>query len=101
MQTPKFKRCEFEAKLIAKALKDPSFRKRLVMATKETYEAELGRQIPVEAEIKVVEEKGNAFYIVIPFLPEGENFSDEQIAAVSRRELTHREPCWGVGDPVK
>lgn len=101
MKTPKFKRCEFDAKLIAKALKDREFRKRLVTTPKETYEAELGRSIPPEAEIRVVEERGNVFYVVLPFLPEDGEFTDEQIAAVARRELTHREPCWGVGDPVE
>jgi hypothetical protein len=100
MKAPKFKRCDFEAKLIAKALKDPEFRKRLLSAPKETYQAELGRPIPKEAEIRVVEEKGDLFYVVLPFLPYSERFSEEQIAAVARRELTHREPCWGVGDPV-
>jgi hypothetical protein len=100
MKTQRFKRCEFEAKLIAKALKDSQFRKQLLAAPKETYQAALGRPIPKEAEIRVVEEKGNVFYVVLPFLPPGETFSEEQIASVARRESTHREPCWSVGDPV-
>lgn len=101
MKAPRFKRCEFEATLIAKALNDPAFRHQLLTTPKKVYEAELGRSIPPEAEIRVVEERGNVFYVVLPFLPEDERFTDEQIAAVARRELTHREPCWGVGDPVK
>lgn len=98
MKAPKFKRSEFEARLVAKALRDPEFRRRLVADPTRTYAAELGRRIPDAARIKVVEETENTFCVAIPFLPPGLKITDEQLEAVARRELTHRNPCWGVGD---
>lgn len=101
MKQPRFKRCEFEAKLVAKALTDPEFRQRLLSAPTQTYAKELGRKIPALAQIKVVEETENTFYVTIPFLPTDLKISEEQLQAVARRELTHRNPCWGVGDGLE
>jgi nitrile hydratase alpha subunit len=98
MNAEKFNRNEFDAKLVAKALKDPDFRARLLSNPEAIYAAELGREIPSEAKIVVLEERGDTFYVVIPFLPEALKAGDGVIDAVSRRELTYRHPCWGLGD---
>ena len=98
MNTKKFSRIEFDAELAAKALKDPGFRARLVSDPKTTYAAELGREIPAETKIVVLEERGDTFYLVLPCLPETLKTRDDIINAVARRELTYRNPCWGLGD---
>lgn len=101
MKQPRFKRYEFEAKLVAKALRDPDFRRRLLSAPTQTYATQLGRPIPSVAQIKVLEETENTFYVTIPFLPPDVQISEQQLQAVARRELTHRNPCWGLGDGLE
>ena len=98
MKEPKFMRCNFDVMLATKALCSWEFRRRLVSESKETYEAELGQPIPVEAKIVVLEEQGDTFYVVIPYLPEQLKTDRGKIEAVARREQTFREPCWGIGD---
>lgn len=98
MKTPAFKRSEFDAKLVARALKDADFKARLKADPKAVYEAELGRKIPGPAKIVVIEERPDTFYVVVPYIPEDLHPGDETIDAVARHILTHREPCWGVGD---
>lgn len=101
MNDSKFKRRDFEARLAAKALRDSEFRRRLVAEPTETYSAELGRKIPDGVRIKVVEDTENTFYVAIPFLPSDLKVTEEQLEAVAKRELTHRNPCWGVGDGLE
>lgn len=101
MNAKKFSRNEFDAKLVAKALKDPDFRVRLLSDPEAIYAAELGREIPSEAKIVVLEERGDTFYVVIPFLPETLKAEDGVIDAISRRALTYRHSCWGLGDGLE
>ena len=54
MNVKKFNRNEFDAKLVARALRDPAFRNRFLSDPKATYAAELGREIPAEAKIIVL-----------------------------------------------
>jgi hypothetical protein len=101
MKDSKFKRRDFEATLAAKALRDPEFRRRLVANPTETYAAELNHKIPDGVRVKIVEDSENTFYVTIPFLPADLKVTEEQLEAVARRELTHRNPCWGVGDGLE
>lgn len=91
-----FNRYEFDSSIVARALGDPEFRRRLLAEPKETYERELGIRIPAQAQIIVVEERPDAFYIVLPYTPK--DVEPRKIEAVSKHILTHREPCWGLGD---
>ena len=77
MNAEKFSRSGFDAKLVGKALKDPGFRDRLLSDPRAVYAAELGREIPSEAKIVVLEERGDTFYVVIPFLPEAARLESE------------------------
>ncbi len=94
----KFTRCEFDATLTAKALSDPEFRRRLISNPSETYQVELGRSIPTEAKIVIVEEQPDTFYVVLPYLPDHLRTDTHKVDAVARRKLTFRDPCWGIGD---
>lgn len=98
---PRFSRHNFESKLVAKALGDSGFRERFISDPTKTYAEELGRQIPVEASIRVVEETATMFYVVLPFIPPDARLSNEKLLKVAAHELTHRDPCWGVGDPIE
>ncbi len=59
-------RKELEAKLIARALKDESFRNELRSDPKTAIEKELGMEIPGEINIRLVEENENEVCLVIP-----------------------------------
>ena len=60
---------DLEQKLIEKALKDESFRKQLLVNTKDTIEIELGMKIPGFLKIKIVEEDPQTVYLVLPPVP--------------------------------
>ena len=99
-----FQRTRFDAELVFKALKDEAFRARLLADPTGVYGEELrkampGHDIPEGVEIKLAEEQGNVFYLVLPCLPPGLQLGDEALRRVARHERTHREPCWGLGDP--
>jgi hypothetical protein len=87
--------------LVAKALHDHEFRKRLLANPTEVYAESLGHKIPDGVEIRVVEETPTIFYLVLPFLPSIDGTTRTTILAVAERELTHREPCWGLGDGLE
>jgi hypothetical protein len=98
MQPTPFTRHDFDAKLVAKALQDPAFRARLLAHPTATYAAALGRALPTQARIRVVEETATRFYVILPYLPPAASLAPAVIEAVARHQLTHRHPCWGVGD---
>ncbi|QDT78244.1 hypothetical protein Mal35_16760 [Gimesia maris] len=103
MNTPRFERREFDRQLIIKSLRDPTFRHKLLVNPKITYLEELqkvrpGQMIPEEVEIRTVEEKGDLFYIVLPALPD-HPITEEALAEIVDHKTTHRNPCWGLGDP--
>ena len=80
-------RRQVEAMLIARAWKDPDFRKRLIADPRGVIESEFPHALkdgkyPEGIRVEVIEEDENTKYFVIPFLP-------EQIAQtnLSRQEL--------------
>ena len=98
-----FQRNQFDAQLVARALKDQSFRDRLVQDPRGVYEEALqsavpGLAIPEGVEIRIAEEAEDVFYVVLPCIPPDMNLSDDATARVARHEQTHRNPCWGLGD---
>lgn len=60
-------RRDFEAKLIARAVKDDAFRQQLVDNPKQVLADELGTNVlPADVDVHVVEEKAGSFYLVLP-----------------------------------
>jgi hypothetical protein len=56
----------YEQKLIAKATQDPAFRKKLLATPRLVVEQEFGVVLPKLLDIKIVEQKGNTRYLVLP-----------------------------------
>ena len=103
MSKNQFRRYEFDAQLVSKALKDKGFRDRFVQVPRGAYEEELRtlnpyQSIPEEVELKALEETESLFYVVLPYIPDEMHLSDEAIDQVARHERTHRNPCWVLGD---
>ncbi|MEM9107986.1 MAG: NHLP leader peptide family RiPP precursor [Pseudomonadota bacterium] len=99
----RFSRQTFDSDLVFKALKDEAFRKKLVSDPTATYAAELaaaipGQTIPDGVEVRVATEMDNIFYVVLPCVPDGTHLTQETLHKVASHEVTHRNPCWGLGD---
>ena len=84
-------RKDFEAQIIAKAWRDPEFKKRLLTDPKGVFEEELqklqeGAKLPADLNIQVLEEHPKQVYLVLPQNPEelleGE-LTDEQLESVA------------------
>ncbi|MBV9444543.1 MAG: NHLP leader peptide family RiPP precursor [Streptosporangiaceae bacterium] len=74
-------RDEFVARVITRAWKDETYRKRLLQEPKTVLAEELGTAIPDNVEVRVVEETRNIRYIAIPY--KRDNFmavTDEELA---------------------
>ncbi len=77
-------RKELEAKLIAKALKDESFRNELRSGPKAAIEKELGMELPGEIDIRIVEENENEVCLVIPHgFSDTNELTDVELEAVA------------------
>ncbi len=83
-------RRDFEAKIVAKAWKDDAFRARLNKDPKGVLEEELKKlypdaSLPADLDVKIVEEKDNEIFIVVPPAPAGGtgSMSDEELGAVA------------------
>ena len=70
---------EIRAKIIARAWKDPEFKKRLIQNPKAALK-EMGVQIPDNVKITIVEDKNNSYTFVLP-----------TAATSSKEELTEKE----------
>jgi hypothetical protein len=64
-------RDEFEAMVIERVWRDPTFRERLLKDPKKAIESEFGRNVASDCEIVVVEESERRLGIVIPAPPAG------------------------------
>lgn len=69
-------RKDAEARLIAKAQADESFRQALLSNPKATIEAELGAIMPEGLQVKVVEETADTLYLVLPAVEDELSESD-------------------------
>jgi len=74
-------RADFEKLVIARANADPEFRKQLLKDTRKAFKDTFGLDLPPGAEVKVVEETGSCFYIVLPRVPN--ELSEEDLAKVA------------------
>ena len=73
-------RKDLEIYLITRALKDEKFRQDLVANPKAIVEKELGKKLPEELKIKVLEETENTIYMVFPCNPY-EGLPEEELRA--------------------
>ena len=98
-----FQRNTFDDGLIARAIKDEAFRKRLLDDPRAVYAEELakakpGQTIPDGVEIRIAQEDENVFYLVLPCVPAWMGLDDAAAERIAKHEATHRNPCWGLGD---
>jgi hypothetical protein len=77
---------DLQARLIAKAWEDESFKKALLSEPKSAIEEELGVELPDGLEIQVVEETATRICLVLPAPPEqlpDAQLAEEQLEAVA------------------
>lgn len=68
-----------EAKIIARAWKDPRFKEKLLKNPKAAMK-EIGVDIPETLQIKVVEDKPNSYTLILPpTAPHTEELSDQEL----------------------
>lgn len=70
---------DLEAQLIERAWQDEAFRQELLCNPKAVLEAELGKQLPSDLQITVVEETPNLNYLVLPANPD--RLTDQDLSA--------------------
>lgn len=61
---------DLEAQLIEKAWQDEAFRQELLRHPKAVIEAELGKKLPSDLQVTVLEETPNLIYLVLPANPD-------------------------------
>ncbi len=75
---------DLKAKIIAKAWKDPAFRKKLIAKPKETLK-EMGFDVPANIEVRIQQDDAGHFTFVLPAAPKNVNELNEaelkQVAA--------------------
>jgi hypothetical protein len=77
-------------KIIAKALKDENFKKKLIADPEAVLKAE-GVEVPEGITLKAVEDTENTRHIVLPSL--SSELSDEEIARIAGGGCWGTEPC--------
>lgn len=70
-------------RVVQRASADPAFRAHLMADPKGAVESELGIAIPVGMKIRVVEERSDEFYIVLPPKERGGEVNDAALAGVA------------------
>lgn len=87
------------------ASKNPEYRQALLEKPREVVGAQLGTTIPPSVQVKVVEEKPNEFYVVIPYMAkEGEELSDadlEQVAGGFKDYKCEVKASLGMGTRIE
>ncbi|NJM20893.1 MAG: NHLP leader peptide family natural product precursor [Richelia sp. RM2_1_2] len=79
-QTPQ----TLEARIISRALEDPSFKQQLLngsVAAKAAIEKEIGQQLPEDLQVNVLEETVNVSYIVLPAMALNQEMSQKELEA--------------------
>jgi Nitrile hydratase, alpha chain len=81
------KRQDVETQIIARALKDDSFKQQLLSnpdVAKAEIEKALGQSVPANFKVQVLEETANMAYLVLPAVPGGtQGLSEQQLEAVA------------------
>jgi hypothetical protein len=85
-------RHELESRLIARAWKDPEFRKQLLRDPKAVLEQEAGEKIPEQTRVVALEERPDVLYLVVPMKPTtAPQLSPERLLALASGEAPM--PC--------
>lgn len=83
-----------EAEIVAKALKDATFKQELLSNSKATIEREVGQTLPPGLEIQVVEETPTTLYLVLPSTSTvPRELSDQQLESVAGGKDTGMTQC--------
>ncbi|MBN3880132.1 MULTISPECIES: NHLP leader peptide family RiPP precursor [unclassified Nostoc] len=81
------KRQDVETQIIARALKDDSFKQQLLNnpdVAKAEIEKALGQKVPSDFKVQVLQETQNTAYLVLPAVTGGtQGLSDQQLEAVA------------------
>ena len=72
------KNAKIKAKIIAKAWKDPAFKKRLLQNPKAVFE-EMGAHFPKNATVRVVEDTANTLTFVLPPALKGKELTEAEL----------------------
>ena len=82
-------RRDIEARIIAKAWKDESYKQELLTNPKAIFEQEFGVQLPAEINVEVLEENSTSLHFVLPMRPEisGQELNEEELEAIAGGKL--------------
>lgn len=81
---------EIRSKIIAKAWKDPAFKKKLTAHPKEALK-EMGYNLPEKTNVKIVEDNATSYTFVLPPSPaNARGLSDEQLEQAAGGQTV----CW-------
>ncbi|MEM7593392.1 MAG: NHLP leader peptide family RiPP precursor [Cyanobacteria bacterium P01_A01_bin.83] len=83
-QQPQSRR-DIEARIIAKAWKDESYKQELLSNPKAIFEREFGVELPEEVSVQVLEENSTTLNFVLPMAPQtiGREISEEELEMVA------------------
>lgn len=85
---------ELQAKIIARAWKDPRFKEKLLKNPKAAFK-EMGADIPENIQVKVVEDKPNTFTFALPSpVKAAKELSDKELELLAAGAMGH------VGGPM-
>lgn len=82
------RRSDYEGEVVLRAWQDPEFRERLRAAPKDVLAEVLGKRLPTDLRVSVVEEEPQEIVIRVPvdphvYLEEGEEISEENLNMVA------------------
>lgn len=79
-------RAEMERRLVQRSMEDESFRQRLLEDPKAVVEQELGKRLPEEVRVVIMEETADTVYLVLPSISavgEGTELSERELETVA------------------
>ncbi|ACC81660.1 NHLP leader peptide family RiPP precursor [Nostoc punctiforme] len=78
-------RQDIEARIIAKAWKDESYKQELLTNSKAVIEREFGVEFPADVTVQVLQENPTSLYFVLPLSPTAimQELSEEQLQAIA------------------
>jgi hypothetical protein len=97
-------RSELERTIVQRSMDDEEFRQRLLEDPKGTADREVGIRLPEGIEVRVVEERTDTIYLVLPSSSlvggEGGELSDQELEAVAGGQASWDEPCDHDTNPI-
>ena len=86
-------RKDIEARIIAKAWKDESYRQELLANPKAIFEQEFGIEFPTEINVEVLEETPTSLNFVLPMRPEllRQELNEEELELIAGGKLNFKK----------